>query len=162
MLRQFLLSKAGPFLSFGSRPTCHLCQEAFLDCAAKVRIPVSLRFTSPCFPFVELNFFVYLFYICLSPGSSVHGIFQARILEWVAISFSRGSSWPRDWTQVSHIAGRLFTVWATRESLRKMEISSFSACCYLVQDLALGHLMEAWIYEWKSGTYTGNKAILHW
>ena len=35
------------------------------------------------------------------PGSSVHGIFQARILEWFAISFSRGSSWPRDWTQVS-------------------------------------------------------------
>ena len=34
------------------------------------------------------------------PGSSVHGILQARILEWVAISFSRGSSWPRDWTQL--------------------------------------------------------------
>ena len=47
--------------------------------------------------------------------SSVHGIFQARILEWVAISFSRGSSWPRDWTQVSHIVGRCFSVWATRE-----------------------------------------------
>ena len=42
------------------------------------------------------------------PGSSVHGILQARILEWVAISFSRGSSWPRDWTWVSCIAGRLF------------------------------------------------------
>ena len=42
-------------------------------------------------------------------GSSVHGIFQARVLEWVAISFSRGSSWPRDWTQVSHITGRHFT-----------------------------------------------------
>ena len=49
------------------------------------------------------------------PGSSVHGIFQARILEWVAIPFSRGSSWPRDWTQVSCNAGRLFTDWATRE-----------------------------------------------
>ena len=49
------------------------------------------------------------------PGSSIHGIFQARILEWVAISFSRGSSQPRDWTQVSHIIGRHFTVWATRE-----------------------------------------------
>ena len=42
------------------------------------------------------------------PGFSVHQIFQARILEWVAISFSRGSSQPRDWTQVSHIAGRCF------------------------------------------------------
>ena len=42
------------------------------------------------------------------------GILQARILEWVAISFSRGSSGPRDQTQVSHIAGRLFTIWTTR------------------------------------------------
>ena len=44
------------------------------------------------------------------PGASVHGIFQARVLEWVAISFSRGSSPPRDRTQVSHIAGRHFTI----------------------------------------------------
>ena len=44
---------------------------------------------------------------CSPPGSSVHGISQARILEWVAISFSRGSSWPRDWTQVSCIVGDL-------------------------------------------------------
>ena len=42
-------------------------------------------------------------------GSSVHEIFQARVLEWVAISFSRGSSQPRNQTQVSHIAGRHFT-----------------------------------------------------
>ena len=47
------------------------------------------------------------------PGSSVHWIFQARILEWLAISFSRGSSWPRDQTPVSHIAGRFFIVWST-------------------------------------------------
>ena len=46
---------------------------------------------------------------CSPPGSSVHGILQARILEWVAIPFSRGSSWPRDWTCVSCIAGRFFT-----------------------------------------------------
>ena len=49
------------------------------------------------------------------PGSSIHGILQARILEWVAISFSRRSSQHRDWTQVSHIVGRCFTIWATRE-----------------------------------------------
>ena len=54
--------------------------------------------------------------LCLSLiCSSVHGILQARILEWVAISFSRGSSWPRDGTQLSNTAGRLFTNWATRE-----------------------------------------------
>ena len=46
------------------------------------------------------------------PGFSVHGIFQARVLEWVAISFSRVSSWPRDQTQISCIAGRCFTLWA--------------------------------------------------
>ena len=54
---------------------------------------------------------------CSPPGSSVHGIYQTRILEWVAIFFSRGSSWPRDWTQVSCIIGRFFTNWATREAL---------------------------------------------
>ena len=51
------------------------------------------------------------------PGSSIHGIFQARILEWVAISFSRRSSLPRDWTEVSCIVGRRFTVWVTRKVL---------------------------------------------
>ena len=48
---------------------------------------------------------------CSLPGSSAHGISQARTLEWVAISFSRGSLWPRDWTQVSCTAGRFFPVW---------------------------------------------------
>ena len=47
---------------------------------------------------------------CSPPGSSVHGILQARILEWVAMLSSRGSSPPRDQTQVSHIGGRFFTV----------------------------------------------------
>ena len=45
---------------------------------------------------------------CSPPGSSVHGILQARILEWVAMPSSRGSSWPRDWTQVSCTAGEFF------------------------------------------------------
>ena len=49
---------------------------------------------------------------CSSPGPSVHGILQARMLEWVAIPFSRGSSWPRDRTWVFCIAGRFLTVWA--------------------------------------------------
>ena len=54
---------------------------------------------------------------CSLPGSSVHGVLQARILGWVAISFSRASSRPRNRTRVSCIAGRLFTDWATREAL---------------------------------------------
>ena len=53
---------------------------------------------------------------CSLSGSSVHRILQARILEWVAIPFSRGSSQPRDWTSVSYITGRFFTIWATRET----------------------------------------------
>ena len=52
---------------------------------------------------------------CSPPGSSVHGILQARILEWVAIPFSRRSSWPRDRPRVSYIAGRFFTVCAMLE-----------------------------------------------
>ena len=54
---------------------------------------------------------------CSLPGFSDHGIFQARVLEWVAISFSRESSQPRDRTRVSRIVGRRFTIWAIREVL---------------------------------------------
>ena len=54
---------------------------------------------------------------CSLPGFSVHGILQARILEWVAISFSRGSSWRRDRTWVSRIVGRCFTVWVTKDHM---------------------------------------------
>ena len=53
---------------------------------------------------------------CSPQGFLVHGILQARILEWVPISFSRGSSRPRDRTPVSHIAGRHFNLWATQEA----------------------------------------------
>ena len=61
---------------------------------------------------------------CSPPGSSVHGIFQARILEWVAISSSRGSFWPRDWTCVSCIAGRFFNA----EPLGGGVVSCISQC----------------------------------
>ena len=53
---------------------------------------------------------------CIPPGSSVHGILQARILKWVANAFARGSSQPRDQTQVSCIVGGFFTIWTTREA----------------------------------------------
>ena len=55
---------------------------------------------------------------CSLPSSLVHGILQARILEWVAISFSRESSQPRDRIHISHIAGRCFNLCATREALK--------------------------------------------
>ena len=51
---------------------------------------------------------------CSPPGSSVYGILQARILEWIAIPISMGSSWPRDQMCISCITGRFFPVWATR------------------------------------------------
>ena len=75
---------------------------------------------------------------CSLPGSSAHGIFQARILEWVAISFSRGSSRPRDWTQVSCIVGRRITIWATRKVtlIDRLSLSpwfSLILCNYLPQ-----------------------------
>ena len=56
---------------------------------------------------------------CRLPGSSVHGIFQERILQWVAISYSRGSSQPRNWTCVSCIGRRIFYQYATWDSLWK-------------------------------------------
>jgi len=61
---------------------------------------------------------------CSPPGSSVHGTLQARVLEWSAIAFSRGSSWPRGQTQVSSIVGRCFTLRATREALSSPEPST--------------------------------------
>ena len=65
---------------------------------------------------------------CYLPGSSVHGIFQARILKWVAISFSRVSSWPRDQTCISCITRRILYHWATREltvNFRRLNVRNF-------------------------------------
>ena len=65
--------------------------------------------------------------LCDPMDHTVHGILQARILEWVAVPFSRGSSQPRDQTQVSCIAGRFFTSWATRKRLP----GTVKMCSYL-------------------------------
>ena len=65
------------------------------------------------------------------PGSSVHWSLQARTLEWVAISFSRDSSWPRNWTLVSCIAGRFFTIWATRKALYPLNLKGNPGICIL-------------------------------
>ena len=62
------------------------------------------------------------------PGSSLRGILQARMLEWVAIPFSRGSLQPWDWTWVSYIAGEFFTIWFTRETLYIHEFGQMSTC----------------------------------
>ena len=62
---------------------------------------------------------------CSLQGSSIHGIFQARVLEWVVISFSRGSSRPRDWTQVSCICRWILYHWDTREAPKINYMSIF-------------------------------------
>ena len=81
----------------------------------------------------------------------VHGILQARILEWVAIPFSRGSSWPRDWTQVSHIADRVSTIWSTRkkesESSQLCQPLWYPIVCSLPGSSIHG-LFQARILEW--------------
>ena len=64
---------------------------------------------------------------CSLPDSSVHGILQARIL---AFPFSRGSSQSRDRTQASHLAGRFFTIWATREALQYLNILPFNTSIF--------------------------------
>ena len=85
--------------------TCEPCpHEAFSPWRRKVKVTQSCL--TLCDPMD-----------CSLPGSSVHWILQARILQWVAIPFSRGSSWPRNWTQVSCIAGRYFTIWDSRRAL---------------------------------------------
>ena len=59
---------------------------------------------------------------CSPPGSFVHGILQARILEWVALPFARGSSQIKDRTWVSHTESTFFTIWAILESRRSREV----------------------------------------
>ena len=80
---------------------------------------------------------------CNLPGSSVHGILQARILEWVAICFCRGSSWPRDRAWTSCITGRLFMVWASRRStLGKVRNSRKGTPAWSAVSHRGDHLME--------------------
>ena len=83
---------------------------------------------------------------CNPPGSSVHGILQARILEWVAISFSRGSSWPRDGSQVSYIGRQIFYHWATRFYCTAKWVSYMHAYIPLCLDsLPMQVTTERWV-----------------
>ena len=63
---------------------------------------------------------------CSLPGYSVDGIIQTKVLAWVAMPFSRRSSWPRDQIWVPHIADRFFTIWATREAWWKQKTLMYS------------------------------------
>ena len=84
---------------------------------------------------------------CSPPGSSVHRVLQARILEWGAISFSRGSSRPRGGAWVSFMAGRSFTVWSTREAQWELTgggIETGPAGCALWLALPRGAFGHIW------------------
>ena len=85
---------------------------------------------------------------CSLPGCFVLGILWARILEWVAISFSRRSSQHRDRTCVSHIAGRCFTLWATRAA--QMKVKVIQSCLTLCDpmDYTVHGILQARILEW--------------
>ena len=92
---------------------------------------------------------------CSPPGSSVHGILQARILEWVAISYSRGSSWPRDWTWVSCISciGRqILHHCATWEAIQPVFLNFPNLTEDWLADLQHVSMPQCgpWSYEWGS------------
>ena len=91
---------------------------------------------------------------CSPPGSSVHGILQAKILEWGAIPFSRGSSWPRDRTCVSCIAGRFFTIWANRWAVKQQIppfwVSQNSGACRKVGIIWSKYFWKVFFWDWGS------------
>ena len=89
---------------------------------------------------------------CSLPGSSVHGIVQGRILEWVAISFSSGSSWPRNQTWVSCIAGRFFTNWATREAMILAPIKIQWTIHVRVWFWAVNFILLLYVYSYANAT----------
>ena len=93
---------------------------------------------------------------CSPPGSSVHGTLQARILEWIAIPFSRGSSWPRDQTWVSCIADGFFTIWATRGA--QEIVKDRGACRDAVHGVAEGTWLSTWTTTTQSPTSQCKKA----
>ena len=90
---------------------------------------------------------------CSLPGSSVHGIPQARILEWFAVSFSRGSFQPRNWTQIFCIAGRFFPDWIIRELCKTTNLifrTIYKICHQSLRNLSLRNMWSN--LEWEEKT----------
>ena len=91
---------------------------------------------------------------CSRPYSSIHGILQARTLEWVAMPFPKGSSWPRDRTWVSHIAGRFFTIWARNLFISYLDLTGLPAFylailqCKMLKDV----WADFWLSQWLAST----------
>ena len=91
----------------------------FLSCITCCSCLVTKSCPAPCDPLD-----------CSPPGSCVSGIFQARTLKWVGISFSRGSSWPRDRPRSPALAGRFFTI-EPPEKLLWCMVLSYLWCCFV-------------------------------
>ena len=97
-------------------------------------------------------------------GYTVHGILQARILEWIAFPFSKGPSQPRDRTQVSHIAGKFFTSWTIREALftvyvwanESLLIKSWTACFQILRSRSswIDWLKVYWKFPYQIQSHT--------
>ena len=114
--------------------TWHLFLSAFKMFSVSLKMKV--KAAQPCLT------------LCDPMDYTVHGILQARILEWGAFPFSRGSSWPRNWTRVSHIAGRFFTSWATREVSVSLALTYLIIMCFGIifsMFLMLGIHWSSWL-----------------
>ena len=100
---------------------------------------------------------------CSLPGSSIYGIFQARVLEWAAISFSRGSSQPRNRTRVSCIVGRRFTVWPTKWNKQVTKWQIFYDSTYRgtkEQSDSQRQVAEWWLPgKWEMGSLMGSLEV---
>ena len=95
---------------------------------------------------------------CTLPGSSIHGIFQARILKGIAISFSRRSSRPRDWSRVSRIVGRRFIVWASRE-VRDILNSKINKKHKNVKNVLINGLFQNTCYSMRADASTDTTPV---
>ena len=134
--------------------------KIFLGCRTRYlgshRMPPRCAWEAPATRVLALNVKVWVAasYLTLQPkdysppGSSVRGASQARTPEWVAVSFSSGSSWPRGGTQVSCSAGRFFTIWASREAPRK-QLRAPAWC----SDLSSGRFRE-WPRLWSEAPFS--------
>ena len=96
------------------------------------------------------------------PGSSVCGISQARILEWVAISFSRGSSQPRDWTHVSCTGRQILYCWVTREALLTLLGYSLASTCMLSRFSHVQLFATPWTIAHQAPLSMGFSRQGHW
>ena len=146
---------------FHLRPTCSLCPpSSILSCVKTLRscwgahrwrtqsltsrisqLPVII--TQSCLTLCDPMH-------CSPPGFSVYGIIQARILDWIAIPFSRGSSWPRDQTRISCascMTGRFFTFWVTGEV---QEVAEWSLIELAWLQLGPPSYQVLWAWKWNS------------